>query len=56
MKIFVNSNKTVIVASGGNNNCPRCVSTSNMAKFKDDFYGKIRISKKATKLLFSTLQ
>ncbi|MGI0141468.1 MAG: hypothetical protein ACREBF_02340 [Candidatus Micrarchaeales archaeon] len=45
MKIFVNSNKTVIVESGGKDNCPRAIISEGTMKFADDYYGEVRIRK-----------
>jgi len=53
MRILKNSNKTVFVATGlGKDACPRMITTSAAAKFKDDYKGRLTASKKLTKKLF----
>ena len=49
MRILNNKNKTVFVMTGGGGGggCPRAVlaKTSTIAKIKDDYYGRVRVSR-----------
>ncbi|MDE1828331.1 MAG: hypothetical protein KGH65_04175 [Candidatus Micrarchaeota archaeon] len=52
MKIFKNSNKTVLVATGDGGKCPRAIVSKNKAKFADDYYGRLNIKKSVLSKIF----
>ncbi|MEM0086745.1 MAG: hypothetical protein QXW57_01725 [Candidatus Micrarchaeaceae archaeon] len=52
MKILQNKDKTVLVASGKDTNCPRAVVSRATVKFADDYHGRIKVSKKLASMLF----
>lgn len=55
MRILKNASKIVFVATGlGKDACPRMITTGSEAKFKDDYKGLLKASKKLTKKLFLT--
>lgn len=50
---YSNKGTNVFVASnGGGNGCPTINLTITKAKFRDDYYNKLKISKKLAKLIF----
>lgn len=55
MKIFTNKSKTVFVATGKGDGCPRASVSKKSVKFRDDYYGVISTRKRIVSRLFGNI-
>jgi len=57
MNVKSSKGTVIFVATAGdlsnNNQCPRIIASVKAVKFKDDYNGRVLISKKLTKTLFA---
>ncbi|MFP3289298.1 MAG: hypothetical protein RXO35_02615 [Candidatus Micrarchaeota archaeon] len=54
MKILKNKGKTIIVATGATDpkNCPRLIVNEEINEIRDDYKGRIKVSKKLLSKIF----
>jgi len=52
MRVYKSKGKVIFVASGVSGGCPTMAVTESVARFRDDYRGRIRLPKSIVKAIF----